>query len=344
MINLDYCMSLYLAFRWIPIQDLSWKEGVTPYYPSIEAHNQTPVDNENDIENYLREYMSSTVNKQTGILLSGGIDSAILASYLPPNTNAYTIRFMAEDAVDESIQAKIYAKAYSLNHKIVDVTWSDYKEFSTELMKSKNAPLHPVEVALFKASKVAHSDGIRSLIVGNGADSTFGGMDKLLSRDWTYEEFINRYTFIKPELILKNPYPIDDIYMKYRLNNDQIDFISFLKYTHGMGIIQAFENAIKLGGCNLIEPFEKIKLRTTLDIQRIRNGEPKYMLYDIFNMKYNNDKLVKKIPFARPMDKWLNNWEGPKRKEFNINCTKGLSGEQKYLLYSLEQFLDIIDS
>jgi hypothetical protein len=181
------------------------------------------------------------------------------------------------------------------------------------------------------------------LVLGNGADSTFGGMDKLLSRDWTFDEFVRRYTFIQPSDALKNPVSILDIYEKYKDGCNKMDYISFLKYTHGLGIIQAFDNAIGLAGCSSIEPFEHMKLAIPLDIERIRKGEPKYMLYEIFRERYPEFEEAKKIPFARPMDQWLAEWEGPKRQEFKNNCIQGLTGDQRYLIYNLELFLNIIE-
>ena len=46
----------------------------------------------------------------------------------------------------------------------------------------------------------------------------------------------------------------------------------------------------------------------------------------------------------RPVDAYFANWEGPKRKEFrdDIDITK-YSGNQKWLLYCLERFLNIYD-
>jgi asparagine synthetase B (glutamine-hydrolysing) len=210
------------------------------------------------------------------------------------------------------------------------------------LMTRKRSPLHAVEAALYKASLQAARDGVDALIVGNGADSTFGGMDKLLSRDWTYQEFINRYTFIKPEQVLCNPCSVDEIYEPYRYG-EGVDVLQFLKTIHGKGIMQAFDNAIHAGGCDIVEPYEQLSLSTELDIPRIRSGESKYLLRALFRSLYPKLKLPEKIPFARPMDEWLKNWGGPKRPEFLPNLPMSqFSGDQKYLLYTLERFMKLI--
>ena len=42
----------------------------------------------------------------------------------------------------------------------------------------------------------------------------------------------------------------------------------------------------------------------------------------------------------RPMDLWLKNWDGPKRKEFKNNSITELTGDAKWLVYILEYFLN----
>ena len=46
----------------------------------------------------------------------------------------------------------------------------------------------------------------------------------------------------------------------------------------------------------------------------------------------------------RPMDVWMKEWKGPERLEFLDNLDIGqFSGEQKWLLYCLERFLNLIE-
>ena len=59
---------------------------------------------------------------------------------------------------------------------------------------------------------------------------------------------------------------------------------------------------------------------------------------------YPDIEPPRKIPFARPMDQWLADWAGPKRSEFrsDLEITE-YTGDQQWLLWCLEQFLDIVD-
>ena len=54
----------------------------------------------------------------------------------------------------------------------------------------------------FSASKQALNYGIELMIIGNSSDPNFGGMDKLLSKDWIFDEFVGRYTFTNPADVL----------------------------------------------------------------------------------------------------------------------------------------------
>ena len=41
---------------------------------------------------------------------------------------------------------------------------------------------------------------------------------------------------------------------------------------------------------------------------------------------------------------WLADWDGPTREEFLPGCVEGLKADQKWLLYSLEMFLNMLDN
>jgi len=210
-------------------------------------------------------------------------------------------------------------------------------------MAHKRSPLHPVEVGLFLAASTAAEDGVTHLVVGNGADSTFGGLDKLLSIDWSFDDFIRRYTFVEPSDALRTPISLRSVYEPYR-TGEGIDVVGFLKNVHGLGIIQAFDNAISAAGCSSVEPYETLALGAPLDIARIRRGESKYLLREVFLGLYPGFALPPKIAFARPLDAWLADWPGPRRPEFLLGLDLSrFKGEQRFLLMCLERFLDLIE-
>lgn len=336
------CMSAYLALRYVPRADWAFRPGIAARLPASRAGVQARVGSPTEIVDALRARLREVDPARTGLLLSGGIDSAILAALLPRGVRAYTIRFVAPGAIDESERAAAFAARAGLSHHVVDVTWQDYLEHAGALMQHKRAPLHAIEVALHVAARRAAADGVDTLVVGNGADSTFGGLDKLLSRDWTFDAFVERYTFVEPEHVLAEPRSVRPLFEPYR-RGDGIDAIGFLKHVHGTGIVQSFENAIEAAGCSVRAPYEDLALSVSLDLARIRSGEPKYLLVGVFDTLFGGMPAPEKIAFARPMDRWLADWRGPARREFKPGLP-ALSGDQRWLVYCLESFLDLLDA
>ena len=81
-----------------------------------------------------------------------------------------------------------------------------------------------------------------------------------------------------------------------------------------------------------------------LDLNRIRNGESKYMIRELFRRKYPEIPVPNKLPMPRPVDQYFANWTGPKRKEFKPNLDMHtFTGNQKWLLWCLERFLNLYD-
>ena len=339
-----FCLSSFLAFRYVTRETAEWSPGVRPRWPRTTAADRIAVRDPRDILDALRGLVdAATRQANVGLLLSGGIDSAILAALLPRGTPAYTVRFDAEGALDESRAAALYAARCGLEHRVVTVTWDDVQQHLDGLMRHKRSPLHPVEAGLFLGARAAADDGVDSLLVGNGADSTFGGLDQLLSRDWTLDEFIRRYTFLDPAAALARPVPMRPVFAEYT-RGGCFDSIGFLKEIHGRGIIQAFENALQAADCAAVAPYESLALAEPLDLARIRRGEPKYLLRAVFEELYPGLPPAEKIAFARPMDDWMKSWEGPRRAEFKPDLDpRRFSGEQKWLLYGLEKFMDLVD-
>jgi len=345
IVDYDFCISSYLTFRYVASKAIAWKPGIMSTLPAVSEHEFYGVRTASEILDRLRGIVNEIVSTHdVGILLSSGIDSAIIAALLPPTAKAYTVRFVAAWDTDESLGAAQTAQELGLEHRVVSVTWDDYTQHMDHLMMKKRSPLHPAEVGLYMAASAAFREGVNVLFVGNGADSTFGGLDKLLAHDWSFDGFIERYSFLDPKSVVRKPKSMRALFEPYR-RGEGIDVLGFLKTVHGLGIIQMFENAIQAAGCQMVAPFERLILDGPLDIERIRRGEPKYLIQEVFKMLFADAPVRVKIPFARPMDYWLAEWEGPLREEFlaDLDVTR-LSGDQKWLIYCLERYLDLIQS
>lgn len=339
-----FCISSFLTFRYVVEKNKGWTDKIIPTFSQSSNTDKLKVKTTEDILNILTKIMKGYSKEDTGILLSSGIDSAILGKLLPKKTKAYTVRFVAKEAVNELDGARQIAEHNRLDHTVIDITWEDYLKHCDFLMKNKKSPLHPVEVPLYVASLQAKKDGITNLVTGDCADVTFGGFDKLLSKTWIFNEFIERYTFVNPQLVVNNPVSMVYKFKEYKID-DGIDLMKFLKIVHGNGLIQSFTSSINLAGCEIVAPYENLLLDVKLDFDRIRKGESKYLLKEVFRKLYPNIQVPPKIAFARPMGEWMKFYKGPSREEFIPNLDmKKFTGEQKWLIYCLERFMNLMEN
>ncbi len=228
MIDKKYCMSSYMAFRYIEDDNKEFYEGFKHNNIKPLADNQRiPVKTVEDIDREIGKQMEQFKNKRKGILLSGGMDSAIVASYLS-GSDAYTFRFLGGEFQKEELsRAEYYAKYYGLNLHYVDISWDTVVTHLDAVMKAKCAPVHSIEPQILQAALQAKADGIEMMFVGESSDLIFGGMDGLLAKDWTFDEFMDRYIFTKPEDVLVEPESMQYLFERYRKGND-IDFLTFM--------------------------------------------------------------------------------------------------------------------
>ena len=344
-IDKNYCMSSFLTFRYVDNNDIIFKEGLEhELFLEEKYDNKYDIVDYKDVENALQDIINKEVDGSTAIFLSGGIDSAIVASFLKPGTKAYTFKCIADGAKDETIFSKKYAEKYGLDLEIIEVTWEDYLKYTPALMKNQNMPIHSIGPQIYKALLRAKEEGINKIITGFGADDLFGGLDKILSKDRTLQEFIDWYTHVDPKKVLKNSVSMEKTFKKYVKPDGIVDAEKVIhEGVLGEEGDTSFINPFKLANMKRIATYTRMNLVNKLDINRIRNGEPKYLLRQVFKDRYPEFDIPNKVPLPRAVDQWLCNWKGPTRNEFKENCITGFNGDQKWLLYSLELFLNIND-
>ena len=191
MVDKDFCNSSFLAFRYIEKDDMEFFNGLHHRtYKLPEEKDLKLIGNEIELDNELKKIFNKLSSKKLGILLSGGMDSACLAAYMPKKSDAYTFRFLNGKYDSEELhRAETFAKENELNLHYVDINFDIIKESLKPVMKSKNAPVHSIEPQLYAAALQAKQDGIEMLVIGDAADYVFYGMDGLLSKDWNIDEF-----------------------------------------------------------------------------------------------------------------------------------------------------------
>ena len=343
MTNKNYCMSSYLTFRFIEDENINFFDNIRHkvYKPKERKYG---CSNYLDIEKAIKEIVEKEyIPNKTAILLSGGMDSAVLASYMPKGTKAYTLKCISDNAIDETNRAKKYTEKYGLKHEIIEITWDDYLNLTPKVIKNNNTPVHSIEPQLLKVANISKNIGIEKIFTGASADLVFGGMDKLLSKDWLYNDFIKRYTFVDPNLVLKEPISMENIFLPYK-NGENIDFLQFMQNVSLNELNTSYVNAFNCGNIKYVDPYSYMFMTEPLDLYKVRSRQSKYLIRELFKKRYTEIEVPEKIPLPRSVNDWLKDWEGPKREEFrdDINISN-FTGDQKWLIFCLEWFLNLHD-
>ena len=346
MVDKSYCMSSYLAMRYVEDDDKQFFDGLHhQVYKQQPQERKVLVSDARDIDIALGNVFKRIANEKLGLLLSGGMDSSVLASYMPEGSDAYTFRFLGgEFQSDELKRAESYAKYYRLHLHYVDIDWNTVEQNVDKVMRHKGAPVHSIEPQLYAAALQAKKDGVTMLVIGDAADYVFGGMDGLLSKDWSYDQYVKRSVYVNPADVLKEPCDMDYLFQRYRLGKSSIDYLRFYDEVVTDESYASYENAFETAEMDFIDPYELLKLAKPMDLDRIRKGDTKYLIRDLFRMKYPGTPVPQKLPMPRPVDAYFAAWEGPKRGEFrnDIDIAQ-YSGNQKWLLWCLERFLNLYD-
>jgi asparagine synthetase B (glutamine-hydrolysing) len=261
-----------------------------------------------DIDVALRNVFRRVAHEKLGMLLSGGMDSSILASYMPEGSDAYTFRFLGGSyQKDELERAEYYANYYHLNLHYVDIDWSTVEKTVDKVMEHKGSPVHSIEPQLYTAAMQAKKDGVTMLVIGDAADYVFGGMDGLLSQNWSYEQYVKRTIYVNPAEVLKEPYNMDYLFERYRLGKSSIDYLRFYDEVVTDESYASYENAFETAEMDFIDPYELLKMAKPLDLGRIRNGDTKYLIRDLFRMKYPETTVHSSSRCQDPLTSTLQN-------------------------------------
>lgn len=177
MVDKSYCMSLFLSLRYVEDDDKQFFDGLHhQVYKQQPLERKVFVSDAYDVDIALRNVFRRVANEKLGMLLSGGMDSSILASYMPEGSDAYTFRFLGgKYQSDELERAEYYANYYHLNLHYVDIDWNTVEQNVDKVMAHKGAPVHSIEPQQYAAAMQAKKDGITMLVIGDAADYVFGG-------------------------------------------------------------------------------------------------------------------------------------------------------------------------
>ncbi len=345
MVNKTYCASSYLMYRTVADDDLCFRDGWKPNLYQTPDKPKLQVYNSADLEKALRsQIMEIAGDGKAALALSGGIDSAILAKCMPEGSRAYTFQCIVPgiEVTNEVPQAAKYAHDCNLDHRVIKVYWEDFLQYAPKLMYHKKAPIHSIEVQIYKAALQAKMDGFETIIFGESADLNYAGLSDLMSKDRTVGEFIDRYSYVVPYYVLKDFRVITEPVTRYQKNGyvDTHEFCRGFFLREAMG---SYTNACESAGIRLETPYVNTWLAAPLDYERVRKGENKYIVRELFRKLYPQFTIANKLPMPRPMNEWMSTWTGPTRPEFWPHCTDHMTGDQKWMVWALEKFLDLME-
>ena len=128
-----------------------------------------------------------------GVLLSGGMDSSTVVALLRDHASSlssFTVGFPGYEGVDERDEARWVAERYGTDHHEVVLTEADGLAALTPLIHHQDEPLaDPVCIPLHAVCRLAHENGIKVVLAGEGADELFWGYDgyrAALDRWWRF--------------------------------------------------------------------------------------------------------------------------------------------------------------
>lgn len=280
----------------------------------------------------LREHIARELSglNNPALLLSSGMDSAILAPYMPKGSVAYTI-YHEELEKNELDVARFYCEKFGLVHRPIRVLARDYFEVIGPLMATKKMPLSPAEPILHLAARVAKRDGHAEVVTGGGADTRCGGFRKL-RKNVRPEKFaaVLRDAYLKPWRVLKASASVDHVFERFTGPEGVVDARAFLRH---IGVeLFAFDNAINSAGVRHVAPF----VTCVVDFDETRNRkQEKYVIAEAYREIYGCD-APKKWGLQKPT--YLLKDYRPTHPFFQAQATEGLDYPRKFLVYCLEQF------
>jgi asparagine synthase (glutamine-hydrolysing) len=139
--------------------------------------------------------------RKVGVLLSGGVDSTLLAKLVMDFSKRLGIEMIAytagtKDSVDVEY-AKRFAKAMGFNHKIRMLDLKEIEKVLPRVIRAiEERDFVQIEagIGVFSAEEIAAQDGVEVIFSGQGPDEMWGGYSwypKVIQKEG-YEEFFNK--------------------------------------------------------------------------------------------------------------------------------------------------------
>lgn len=175
-------------------------------------------------------------NRGDGILFSGGLDSALVASYSRSST---AISIGLNQRSEDEFYAKAVARFLNLNHRYVDVSTNEALSAIPEVVRILKSfdPAVPNDVAVYLGVKCAKDMNIQTMMTGDGSDEIFAGysfmsemkdLDRYLSRMHFSMRFSSNRIGKELGVAVRQPFLDDeflqfgrDVDLQYKIRNEK---------------------------------------------------------------------------------------------------------------------------
>jgi len=245
---------------------------------------------ENEASQRIIDILSNSLKIQTrsdvpiGYLLSGGIDSSIVASYsreVRPDINisSYTIDYDKKNS-DDAKYAKIISKIIDSEHNEIKIDSNKQIVELQDLISKIDEPVADgAAISTFILSKCAKKNGVKVLLSGAGGDEIFGGYSRYFPNTRFSAEWITELPSIIKLPILFPLYFFNKS-MFWRLSKTSHNFIYTISGFSYDLILKASKKKALLD--KMIDKFEAFN--ETIKTRNVRSK----MLEDISNYLPNN--------------------------------------------------------
>ena len=226
-----------------------------------------------------------------GLLLSGGMDSAILAAFLPPGSVAYTFDYGEGDEYCEYDVASKYVRE-GVIHKKVSIGRDEFFSAAKELTALKQEPVVPHDPAIFIGCQKAKEDGVTHLMTGVGADGRLGGFAHFYKSS-NFDDFIKVLykQFVRPGKVLKSPVDVKYLLTPY-VSDGVVDVQRYLLEMGTEGT--AVYDTIKASGINPVNLYTDMTYAGSFSQSE---GLGKGLIKEAFLNLYPASYLTKKFLF-----------------------------------------------
>ena len=188
------------------------------YYNILDRKYYSETNFEALIQDSVRNHSISDVG--TNLLLSGGVDSSILASFADNSTKLFTARWRDKE-YNESEKAILISRKLNRNLNIIDVNPNDFDKSISDIIDVLGEPFaDDGMLSIDNVFRSIKSKGEKVVISGDAADELFGGYNR-------YN--IDLYLSLLPNFLLKTALKL---FKKGSIRYTQISKLISLKNTH----------------------------------------------------------------------------------------------------------------